>query len=137
MPNKDVRWIQRFSNYKKALVRLTEAVDMDFELLSELEKEGLIQRFEYTYELAWKTLQDFLRIKGHPEIKGPGAVLDVAIQDGYLMDGEGWKKMKNSRELTSHTYDEETANEIARDTAELYHGLLIQLETRLELERLS
>lgn len=137
MSNKDIRWIQRFNNYKKALARLTEAADMDFAELSDLEKEGVIQRFEYTYELAWKTLQDLLRHKGYADIAGPNPVIDQAIQDGYLTNGEGWKKMKKSRELTSHTYDEETANEIANDTVKLFHNLFIQLETRLEVERQS
>jgi len=136
MVDKDIRWVQRFSNYKKALAKLTEAVNMDFDALSELEMEGVIQRFEYTYELAWKTLQDFLRIHGYPGVKGAGTVLDQAIESGYLLNGEGWKEMKASRELTSHTYDEVTAKHIARDTAGLYHALFIQLETRLEVERL-
>jgi nucleotidyltransferase substrate binding protein (TIGR01987 family) len=136
MVNKNIRWQQRFSNFRKALNKLSEAVRMDFSGLSELEKEGLIQRFEYTYELAWKTLQDFLRHVGYSDIAGPNPVIEQAILDGYLSDAAGWKKMKESRELTSHTYDEDKANEIAQDTVKLFYDLFVQLESRLEVERL-
>ena len=135
-PDRDVRWIQSLNNYKKALAKLSEAVDMDFDSLSDLEKEGLIQRFEFTYELAWKTLWRLLKEKGRPNlVERPIPVIDQALNDGYLTDEEGWKKMRASRNLTSHTYDEATANEIATDTVQLFHGLFIQLETRLEVER--
>jgi hypothetical protein len=90
MANKDIRWLQRFSNLKKAFLRLKEAVDT--ENLSELEREGLIQRFEYTYELAWKTLQDLLEAKGYLDIKGPTPVFQQAFQDGYITDGEAWMR---------------------------------------------
>ncbi len=135
--DQDIRWQQRFNNFKKALVKLSEAVDQDFTSLSELEVEGLIQRFEYTYELAWKTMQDYLRINGYQEISGPTPVLEQALQAGIIKDGDGWKRMKKSRELSSHTYDEHTAAEIASDIVTVYHNLFIQLETRLEVERLS
>jgi nucleotidyltransferase substrate binding protein (TIGR01987 family) len=137
MESKDVRWKQRFKNYEKALAKLSEVVDRDFETMSELEIEGLIQRFEYTYELAWKTLQDFLREKGYTDIAGPTPVLEQAFQNGYIKSAEGWREMKKSRELTSHTYDEWTAMEIAKDVIESYHDLLVQLETRLKVEQLN
>ncbi len=114
MNQTDIRWKQRFSNYRKALGKLEEAVSKNsIDELSELEKEGLIQRFEYTYELAWKTLQDLLREKGYMEIAGPNPVIAQAFQDGYLSDGEIWKNIKTSRELTSHACNPETAEAIA------------------------
>ena len=67
----DIRWEQRFMNFKKALARLQMVQASDLASLSDLEKEGLIQRFEYTYELSWKTLQDFLRYKGYTDFAGP------------------------------------------------------------------
>ena len=64
----DIRWQQRFNNFKKAFIQLKEAVEIEH--YSSLEKEGLIQRFEYTYELAWKTLKDFLEYRGNEGILG-------------------------------------------------------------------
>ena len=136
MEHNDIRWHQRFANFKKALLKLEEVVnDRNPESLSELEKEGLIQRFEYTYELAWKTLQDLLRENGYFDLAGPSPVLEQAYQDGYIADGEAWKKMKKSRELTAHTYNSDTAEEIATNINSVYYGLLKALETKLEEER--
>lgn len=93
MENIDIRWLQRFSTFKKALSKLEEVVkDKQIDDLSELEKEGLVQRFEYTYELAWKTLQDLLREKGYLSISGPNPVIEQAFLDGYITDGQTWKK---------------------------------------------
>lgn len=136
MENQDIRWVQRFNNYKKALLKLSSVVERDdLDELSELETEGLIQRFEYTFELSWKTLQDLLQYKGYLDITGPGPVLTQSLQDGYIMDVEGWKSMKKSRELTSHTYNSDTAEEIAQNIIHVYHELLKKLEVRLEEER--
>ncbi|HET6990945.1 MAG TPA: nucleotidyltransferase substrate binding protein, partial [Bacteroidia bacterium] len=82
MDNKDIRWEQRFSNFKKALAKLGEVTEHKKKSeLSELEIEGLIQRFEYTYELAWKTLQDLLQDKGYQDIIGPNPVIEQAFHD--------------------------------------------------------
>src|SRR6476659_6810312 len=116
MTNQDIRWVQRFSNFKKAFAKLEEvAKTRSVSDLSDLEQEGLIQRFEYTYELAWKTLQDLLRLKGYLDVAGPNPVLQQAFKDGYIADGDAWKRMKASRELSSHTYDQSTAEEIVEN----------------------
>ena len=130
----EIRWVQLFMKYKKALTRLQKVQVSDLASLSELEKEGLIQRFEYTYELSWKTLQDFLRYKGYIDFAGPNATLSLALQDGYITDADGWRKMKKSRELMSHTYDEGQADLIASDIIEIYTNLLSQLSIRLTKE---
>ena len=136
MEDQDIRWEQRFSNYQKALAKLGQVVEQrNFEDLSELEKEGLIQRFEYTYELAWKTLQDLLRDKGYLDIAGPNPVLTQAFQDGYISNNTGWRRMKKAREMTSHTYNSDTAEEIAENIMDEYYGLLKALQLRLEEER--
>jgi nucleotidyltransferase substrate binding protein (TIGR01987 family) len=136
MNNPDIRWEQRFSNYKKALAKLGEVVETrTVDELSELEAEGLIQRFEYTYELAWLTLQDLFRAKGYTGVAGPNAVLKQAFLVGVITDEEGWRSLKDSRQLTSHTYDEETAERVVGDIFLTYFGLLKQLETDLEEER--
>lgn len=132
MEKKDTRWVQRFSNLKKAFLKLKEAVDQ--EPLSELENEGLIHRFEYTYELAWKTLQDLLEEKGYLDIKGPAPVIRQAFQDGYIADGDGWMRLKKSRENTSHTYNKEIAEEIVEQIISFYFFLFEDLITKLEHE---
>jgi nucleotidyltransferase substrate binding protein (TIGR01987 family) len=129
---KDIRWIQRFRNLEKAYLKLEEAVQE--EGLTELEKEGLIQRFEYTYELAWKTLQDLLEEKGYVGIKGPVPVLQQAFQDGYISNGEEWMRLKKSRENTSHTYNKEIAEEIVQSIIFSYYPLFQELIARLRKE---
>jgi nucleotidyltransferase substrate binding protein (TIGR01987 family) len=135
MDANDIRWMQRFSNFKKALAKLGEvATRGDSDTLSDLEKEGMIQRFEYTFELAWKTLQDLLEYKGYKDIAGPNPVLEQALKDGYIKDEKNWRNMKKSRELTSHTYNSETADDIAQNITHEYYELLKKLEHRLEEE---
>jgi nucleotidyltransferase substrate binding protein (TIGR01987 family) len=139
MPSEDVRWIQRFNNYRKALARLADAVALTEERnLSDLEQQGLIQGFEFTFDLAWKTLQDILRERNNPDANGgPNVIITYSLDNGYIKDFEGWKAMKKSRDLTSHSYDEETADDIADKIVNKYHGLFIQLETRLQLEKIN
>ncbi len=134
MDNTDIRWVQRFSNFKKALLKLAEVANKDPHSLSELEKEGMIQRFEYTFELAWKTLQDLLEYKGYLDITGPNPVLEQAFKDGYIENEKQWRSMKKSRELTSHTYNSDTANDIALKISADYCTLLKNLERRLDVE---
>jgi nucleotidyltransferase substrate binding protein (TIGR01987 family) len=139
MANEDIRWIQRFNNYRKALARLGEAVALAEERdLSDLEQQGLIQGFEFTFDLAWKTLQDYLRHHKRPNDNGgPNVIIEQALADGIIKGDEVWKAMKKSRDLTSHSYDGETADDIAENILDTYHGLFIQLETRLRLEQIN
>ncbi|NHE56163.1 nucleotidyltransferase substrate binding protein [Cyclobacterium plantarum] len=129
----DIRWEQRFSNYDKALNKLSQAVTQAGDKgLSELEVEGLIQRFEYTYELAWKTLQDFIKQQGYTEINGPGQVLNQAFEMGLINNPQSWRRLKKSRELTSHTYDSKTAKIIADAIIKEYYGLFTFLWEKLD-----
>ena len=139
MSNEDIRWIQRFNNYRKALARLGEAVALAEERdLSDLEQQGLIQGFEFTFDLAWKTLQDYFRYHKRPNDNGgPNVIIEQALADGIIKGDEVWKAMKKSRDLTSHSYDGETADDIAENILDTYHGLFIQLETRLRLEQIN
>lgn len=132
----DIRWEQRFSNLNKVLSKLSQAVSQAVkEELSELEVEGLIQRFESTYELAWKTLQDLIKQQGYSDINGPGEVLNQAFQMGLINNAEGWRRLKKSRELTSHTYDSETAKVIAEAIIKEYYNLFKFLQEKLEDQR--
>lgn len=100
----DVRSQQRFSGFLKALHKYEEACCRSG--LSRLEEEGLIQRFEYTFELAWKSLQDLLQERGYPNIRGPRPVIEQSFQDGLISDGVLWLEMLKSRNETTHLYNE-------------------------------
>ncbi len=126
----DIRWIQRFNNYQKALSQLTRFMQKNE--LNEMEEQGLIQSFEYTFELAWKTLQDYLEEQGgYLDIKGPRPVLMRAFQDGYLTNGEKWMEMLKDRNRTVHTYDEEIAHQISKAIILDYYKLLFELNEKL------
>ena len=133
MDDQDIRWHQRLVNFTKAFNQLERFIGEDE--LNEMEEQGLIKAFEYTYELSWKTLQDLLKDKGYLNIVGPRPVIEQSFQDGYILDGKGWMRMHNSRNLTSHTYDEETAKEIIESIRNEYFGLLKSLQIKLEEER--
>lgn len=139
MAKEDIRWIQRFNNYRKALKRLREAIEQsEEEELSDLEQQGLIKAFEFTFDLAWKTLQDYLREHKRPNDNGgPNVIIAQALADGIIKGEDDWKSMKKSRDLTSHTYEEETADDIAEAIIGIYFTLLVQLETRLQLEKIN
>ncbi len=132
MKNSDIRWQQRFVNFNKAFSQLERFVQK--EDLTEMEGQGLIKAFEYTYELAWKTLQDLLKEKGYISIIGPKPVIEQSFQDGYISDGKAWMAMHKSRNLTSHTYDETTAQEIIMGIRNSYYYLFSDLRIKLEEE---
>jgi nucleotidyltransferase substrate binding protein (TIGR01987 family) len=129
----DIRWQQRFNNFIKALNQLERFLQQVE--LNEMETQGLIKAFEYTFELSWKTLQDILKEKGYIDIVGPRPVIEQSFQDGYITDGKGWLLMLKSRNLTSHSYDEQTAEEIVYDIKNNFFILLKQLQQKLEKER--
>ena len=131
--NKDIRWHQRFINFNKAFNQLERFIEK--KVLNEMEEQGLIKSFEYTYELAWKTLQDLLKEKGYHNIVGPRPVIEQCFQDGYITDGMAWMHMHKSRNLTSHTYDENVVKEIIEDIRNVYFMLLKNLQIRLEEEK--
>jgi nucleotidyltransferase substrate binding protein (TIGR01987 family) len=106
--NPDIRWKQRFQNFDRAFLRLDEALKRRPESLSDLEKEGAVQRFEYTFELAWKTIKDYLEEEGVTlSIATPREVIKAAFAAKVISDGETWIKMLDHRNLLSHKYDEE------------------------------
>jgi nucleotidyltransferase substrate binding protein (TIGR01987 family) len=130
--DQDIRWLQRFSNLKKAFNQLENFIS--HEDLNEMEEQGLIKAFEYTYELSWKTLQDLLKEIGYENIVGPKPVIEQSFKDGLIKDGKAWMKMHQSRNLTSHTYDVQTANEIISGIRSQYFGLFDNLMKRLSKE---
>lgn len=114
----DIRWKQRFQNYKKALKQFQDGLKVKNPDI--LQKQGLIQCFEYTFELAWKMLQDYMTLeKGYTD-KGPKPTLERAFQDDIVTDGVTWMDMLKSRNLTSHLYDEKETEKIYQKVANDY-----------------
>lgn len=111
----DIRWHQRFSNYGKAMQNLGEAVALAAERpLSNLEQQGLIQAFEFTHELGWNVLKDFLEFKGITGLIGSRDASRSAFKNELITDGEAWMDMIKARNQTSHTYNLDVANEVAQ-----------------------
>ena len=130
--NEDVRWKQRFQNYKKALVTVKNAVDLSQQReLSDLEKQGVIQGFEFTFELAWKVMKDYLEEQGIIGIIGSKNAIRHAFNKGIIEDGDDWMEMVEDRNLASHTYDEETAEKIFGAIRNKYYYLLKKLTEKM------
>ena len=126
---KDIRWQQRHINYAKALAQLKRFIDKGE--LSDLEAQGLIKAFEYTYELAWKTLGDLLNDLGFEDIIGPRPIIEESFNQGIIHHGKSWLDMIKSRNLTSHTYNTETADQIVKEVVAVYYPLFCQLDISL------
>jgi nucleotidyltransferase substrate binding protein (TIGR01987 family) len=126
-------WQQRFANYKKALAQLKEAVVLSQQrALSKLEKQGVIQAFEFTHELAWNVLKDFLQDQGNQDIKGSKDATREAFKVELITDGEQWMAMIQSRNASSHTYDEQTAEHLVAAIINEYFPLFEVLQTDME-----
>ena len=135
MPEEEIRWHYRFRNFARAFLRLQGALQEGVEALNELEQEGVIQRFEYTFELAWKTLKDYLEYHGVvlDEVT-PRTVIRKAYQAKLISDGERWIDMLTDRNRMSHTYDGDTFDAIIKEIDERYLDRLQQLHRRLSRE---
>lgn len=142
----EIRWVQRFNNYAKALAKLEQAVqhinenyaideegriDKD-DFLDDIIKEGLIQRFEYTHELAWKVVKDFLREAGNNQIFGSKDATREAFSEGLITNGDVWMDMIQSRNRTSHTYNEATADDIFLKIVKEYTAEFSQFRKKME-----
>ncbi len=149
----DIRWEQRFSNFNKALAKLTQAVefiknnlgdeelsenDSDFgSVLDEIIKEGLIQRFEYTHELAWNVMKDYATYQGNPDVGGSRDATREAFQLQLFSNGKIWMDMIGSRNKTSHTYNESTADEIYGKILNDYYPAFIEFQHNMEVKRIE
>lgn len=132
MTLQDIRWIQRFNHFIKALTQLRDAVMLAKERpLSQLEKQGLIQAFEFTHELAWNTLKDFLEESGVQNLYGSRDATREAFKTGLIKNGEVWMNMIQSRNLTSHTYDETVADEIVSSIQNSYFVEFENLQSKM------
>ncbi len=121
---KDIRWKQRFASFEKAFLRFEESVNEFDEFSADIYKEGLIQRFEYTHELSWKVMKDYLEFLGFQEIIRSKSAVRMAFQNELINDGEVWMEMITSRNLTSHTYEDAILEDEFRKIIELYYPYL-------------
>lgn len=139
----DIRWKQRFSNFKKALDKLSEAVEYVLQqdillksekedVLNEVVKEGLIQRFEYTHELAWNVMKDYAEYQGNNDLRGSRDTIREAFKMKLIENGALWMDMIESRNRTSHTYDEQTADDIFRKIVLSYFPAIIAFSNIME-----
>lgn len=124
------RFEERKQDLAKATKRLKEAL---YEEETEIAIDGTLHRFEFTFELAWKTMKDLMEYNGIIESTGsPREVLKNAFQNGIIEDGETWINMMLARNSLSHLYDEETSRKIYKDIKEKYIALIEKLNEVLE-----
>ena len=128
----DIRWKQRFDNYLKALQTLTDAATLAGQRpLSLLEQQGVIQAFEFTHELAWNVLKDYLEYQGISDIIGSRGAVREAFKNGLLEDSETWMTMIRDRNLSSHTYDQGTAQDIVQRILAQHHPAFLKMAKKL------
>lgn len=133
MDEHDIRWEQRYANFTKAFSRLTRAVELAHERpLSELEEQGLIQAFEYTHELAWNVMKDYAHYQGNANVAGSRDATREAFSLQLIADGSGWMEMITSRNKTSHTYNEEIAQEIVHKIVNNYFPLFAAFQKTMD-----
>ena len=140
MSKENIRWIQRLNNFQKAFKQLELGVESATEQeLSDLEKEGLIQRFEYSQELSWQTIKDFYEYLGETGIQGSRDAFQLAVKRALINADCGAVLMESikSRNKTVHTYNEETAEEIFKDIIDKYYQAFSTLKNALENEKIK
>jgi len=127
----DIRWKQRFDNFLKALQTLSDAAGLASEReLTKLEEQGVIQSFEFTHELAWNVLKDYLEYQGVRGIVGSRGAVREAFRNALIEDGETWMTMIRDRNLSPHTYDQNTAREIVERILRAHHPAFLKMASR-------
>ncbi|HMP72842.1 MAG TPA: nucleotidyltransferase substrate binding protein [Kiritimatiellia bacterium] len=127
------RWKLRFASFTKALAVLDGAVGLsERRPLSDLEKQGMIQAFEFTHELAWNLLKDFYESQGSTGIQGSRDAVRLAFNRGFIVNGQVWMEMIISRNRTTHTYDQKTADAIVDEIEQSYLSEFLALKKRFE-----
>ena len=143
--DQELRWQQRFSNFNKALEKLSQAMLLVSNkraqiqdpgelaiITQEVIKEGIIQRFEYTHELAWNVMKDYAYYQGNSTIGGSRDATREALHLQLLENGHVWMEMIASRNSTSHTYDEDIANDIFKRISESYYPEFLKFQRIME-----
>lgn len=128
----DIRWQQRLTNYQRALSQLQKAVKLrQTRELSELEQQGLIQAFEFTHELAWKVMKDYLRSLGNDTVIASRDSTRAAFAAELVQNGEAWMDMILGRNLSSHTYNLDIATALVDKIVCVYADLFVSFETKM------
>lgn len=127
------RWRQRLEDFISAHSRLGTALNQGH--FSELERDGVIQRFEFTFELAWKTVKDYLEDQGFKDVGSPKKVLTKAFQEGLLQDGEQWLRMLEDSNSLSHLYKQEMSEKVFQHIKDGYCQSLGDLILALKKEQ--
>ncbi|WP_160549673.1 nucleotidyltransferase substrate binding protein [bacterium 1xD42-11] len=128
---KDTRWRQRFENFERSFKLLEKYSTQDIK--SELERAGIIQFFEMTFELSWKVLKDYLESQGY-DVKSPRETIKQAFQIGLIEEGHPWMDALSKRNLTTHTYDEVLAIKFVGEIIEIYVPIFKSLYVKLSKE---
>lgn len=129
----DIRWQQRLANFSRALTSFRAAIDLAVQReLSDLEKQGLIQSFEFCHELAWNTLKDLLEHQGITGMLGSRDVIREAFSRGIVSQGDDWMDMIKSRNLSSHTYNKNVAEDLVHKIRNSYGPRFEELFTKLQ-----
>lgn len=127
----DIRWKQRFDNFNRAFRSLDDAVKlMKCRELSNLEQQGVIQAFEFTHEIAWNVLKDYLEEQGMTGLIASRDSAREAFKRGLIEDGEAWMEMIKARNLTSHAYDEEIAQKVVTDIVQRFYPAFVQFSQK-------
>lgn len=132
-PSDDIRWKQRFSNYRRAFRQLSDAASLAAERsLTPLEQQGFIKAFEFTHELAWNVMKDYFEYQGNTAITGSRDAIREAFRRGLVTDGDTWMETIKSRNRSSHTYDESTAKQLIEIISTRYMTLFDDFQTRMQ-----
>ncbi|POQ98388.1 hypothetical protein AU468_13620 [Alkalispirochaeta sphaeroplastigenens] len=134
--HQDIRWEQRHTNLLRASNNLHEALAQTAQRRpSKLERQGIVKAFELAYELAWKTLQDYLKHQGYDDVVGPKAVLRLAFSEGLIQDGERWAAMHRARNEGAHIYSDTIAETLEQEIRNSYAAPLQRLSEDLGRRR--
>jgi nucleotidyltransferase substrate binding protein (TIGR01987 family) len=127
----DIRYRQRFANFQKASSKLHAAINLaNSRDLTELEVQGLVKAFEFTYELAWNLLRDYFIFQGSNSITGSRDAFREGLNKGLIRNDENWFNMITDRNQSTQVYNQETALEIAGRVKDLYARLFEELEEK-------
>jgi len=133
MENQDIRWKQRFEHFIGALRQLKNANELRKQRsFTELELQGAVQAFEVTQELSWKVMKDFLESQGKTDLFGSKTVVREALNVGLILNGEEWLKTIESRNKTSHIYDEKEILIILEIVFNQYLSIFVEFETKMK-----
>lgn len=132
MNNPEIRWKQRFQNLEKSLRFLEQAIAIEHPDI--IQKAGLIQFFEISFELTWNLMKEYLEEQGFQDIRSPRDTIKKAFETQLITNGHIWLQTLQNRNLTSHTYDEETADRVVREISTTYYPLLREVYQKLKPE---